>query len=50
MCHLREATSVLKYELNWFRPNKKTLQRPFSTGQVMNNFSIHLINYQDYNE
>lgn len=29
---------------------KKTLQRPFSVEQVINNFSINLINYQDDNE
>lgn len=25
MCHLTEATSILKYELNWFRPNEKNI-------------------------
>lgn len=29
---------------------KKTLQRPFFSEEVMNNFLIHLINYQDYSE
>lgn len=47
MCHL---TEVLKYKLKWFSCNEKKIKKTFSQEKVMNNFSIHLINYQDYSE
>lgn len=54
-CHLPAATSISKKkkkrtEKVQTMKKKKTLQRPFFSEEVMNNFLIHLINYQDYSE
>lgn len=53
-CHLPAATSISKKKKRTEKvqtmKKKKTLQRPFFSEEVMNNFLIHLINYQDYSE